>query len=141
MFKPYVEQREGDKRFGYIADLKELKVHQVNCDPSGMRLVLCHGPEDLQMRVEVLAPGAPMPPDVGAVTGILNSRSAVLANMGSGEHLPAAPTACAQCGTVAPNLKLCVRCLRVRYCNGACQKLHWRTHKRECKAEAAAGRA
>ena len=33
------------------------------------------------------------------------------------------------------NLKRCVRCTKVAYCNRKCQKAHWRSHKNECNGQ------
>ena len=30
-------------------------------------------------------------------------------------------------------MKVCSVCQAARYCGAACQKLHWKTHKPECK--------
>jgi len=52
---------------------------------------------------------------------------------------------CAQCGPVKDagiTMKICSVCLVARYCGAACQKLHWKAHKPECKriqAQNAAG--
>jgi hypothetical protein len=35
------------------------------------------------------------------------------------------------------SLKMCKACMLVRYCNAACQKKHWATHKKPCKQRAA----
>ena len=35
------------------------------------------------------------------------------------------------------SLKICKPCMRVRYCNAACQRNHWLTHKAACKLRAA----
>jgi hypothetical protein len=35
------------------------------------------------------------------------------------------------------SLKVCKACMGVKYCNAACQKNHWPTHKKECKLRAA----
>ena len=42
---------------------------------------------------------------------------------------------CAQCGPVAEEvvMKVCSVCRAGRYCGAACQKLHWKKHKPECK--------
>jgi tetratricopeptide (TPR) repeat protein len=45
---------------------------------------------------------------------------------------------CAECGVVGGvSLKVCKTCMGVKYCNAACQKNHWPTHKKECKLRAA----
>lgn len=43
---------------------------------------------------------------------------------------------CSQCGTEhinKPKLPLCGRCKTTRYCGKDCQRIHWSTHKRDCK--------
>jgi len=43
---------------------------------------------------------------------------------------------CAQCGPITDKdlvMKVCSICLAARYCGAACQKLHWKAHKPECK--------
>ena len=45
---------------------------------------------------------------------------------------------CAQCGKSAAAMegggKLCARCHAVCYCSAACQKAHWKVHKKQgCK--------
>jgi tetratricopeptide (TPR) repeat protein len=43
---------------------------------------------------------------------------------------------CVQCGPVADKalvMKVCSVCQAARYCGAACQGLHWKTHKPECK--------
>jgi hypothetical protein len=39
---------------------------------------------------------------------------------------------CAQCNFEFPHLKICSRCEQVRYCSKACQRSHWKVHKKEC---------
>ena len=31
-------------------------------------------------------------------------------------------------------LSFCARCMRVAYCNAACQKQHWKEHRKACGA-------
>jgi hypothetical protein len=43
---------------------------------------------------------------------------------------------CAQCGPVADKallMQVCSVCKAARYCGAACQGLHWKAHKPECK--------
>ncbi|KAG9751191.1 hypothetical protein KCU73_g6395, partial [Aureobasidium melanogenum] len=40
---------------------------------------------------------------------------------------------CDNCGSDKPGLKVCSRCEKVKYCNHACQKAAWKTHKKVCK--------
>ncbi|KAG9528552.1 hypothetical protein KCU93_g4320, partial [Aureobasidium melanogenum] len=40
---------------------------------------------------------------------------------------------CDNCGVNKPGLKMCGRCEKVKYCNHACQKAAWKTHKKVCK--------
>ena len=45
-------------------------------------------------------------------------------------------THCAACGkapAVGSSLKRCNACHAVYYCNHACQKAHWKAHKKQCK--------
>jgi hypothetical protein len=44
---------------------------------------------------------------------------------------------CAQCGAPGGENKLskCSRCRKVSYCGQSCQNVHWKKHKKECKAE------
>ena len=44
---------------------------------------------------------------------------------------------CAACGKEGDNLKSCVACKLVKYCNRDCQVSHRRAHKKECKKRAA----
>lgn len=39
---------------------------------------------------------------------------------------------CANCRMAKPSLMKCSRCQRVKYCDRACQKAHWPTHKQDC---------
>jgi hypothetical protein len=41
-------------------------------------------------------------------------------------------TTCAACGEGRDDLKACMACKTVKYCNKKCQKAHWRKHKKEC---------
>ncbi|XP_062511648.1 ankyrin repeat and MYND domain-containing protein 2-like [Corticium candelabrum] len=40
---------------------------------------------------------------------------------------------CATCGVSESNLKRCSACKEVFYCSVRCQKLHWFSHKKQCK--------
>ncbi|KAI9709573.1 MAG: hypothetical protein M1820_003333 [Bogoriella megaspora] len=40
---------------------------------------------------------------------------------------------CAYCGTSKPDLQRCGRCREATYCNRACRKADWKTHKKTCK--------
>ncbi|KAG9942763.1 hypothetical protein KCU85_g9084, partial [Aureobasidium melanogenum] len=46
---------------------------------------------------------------------------------------PADTASCDNCGNKGPGLKVCSRCEKVKYCNHACQKAAWKTHKKVCK--------
>ena len=50
-------------------------------------------------------------------------------------------TCCAECGKEEGgglvSLKACKSCMHVKYCNAACQRKHWSTHKKQCKLRAA----
>jgi len=51
---------------------------------------------------------------------------------------------CAQCGPIIDKdlvMKVCSVCKAARYCGAGCQKLHWKTHKPECKRIAAENEA
>lgn len=39
---------------------------------------------------------------------------------------------CMKDGPGNDQLKYCARCKTACYCSEACQKAHWKTHKREC---------
>ncbi|TDL19575.1 hypothetical protein BD410DRAFT_900101 [Rickenella mellea] len=41
---------------------------------------------------------------------------------------------CSWCRNPSAALKKCSSCGRARYCDGGCQKAHWKKHKRFCKA-------
>jgi hypothetical protein len=43
---------------------------------------------------------------------------------------------CAGCGKTSaaePNMRACTRCLTTNYCSKACQKGHWKQHKKHCR--------
>jgi MYND finger len=48
--------------------------------------------------------------------------------------IDAKSSVCANCGAVSTTsaLKRCSRCLSVRYCNEACQRAHWKQHRKNC---------
>ena len=51
-----------------------------------------------------------------------------------------ATNCCADCGKEEEggiSLKTCKSCMQAKYCNAACQKKHWATHKKSCKQRAA----
>ncbi|KAJ6532723.1 hypothetical protein DFH09DRAFT_993655 [Mycena vulgaris] len=39
---------------------------------------------------------------------------------------------CSWCGNPSAILRKCAGCSKTRYCDGSCQKLHWKEHKRAC---------
>lgn len=43
----------------------------------------------------------------------------------------------AACNKASPDLKRFAKCKTASYCNHNCQKAHWKTHKRDCKIDAA----
>ncbi|KAJ1485762.1 hypothetical protein T484DRAFT_1792258 [Baffinella frigidus] len=43
--------------------------------------------------------------------------------------------------TRAAKLRRCAKCERVAYCNAACQKEHWKQHKKDCKKWSTASEA
>jgi hypothetical protein len=49
-----------------------------------------------------------------------------------GQASLATPSVCAFCGGTPEVLKQCAGCHKIAYCNMACQKGHWKTHKKEC---------
>jgi hypothetical protein len=54
------------------------------------------------------------------------------------EREDATANCCAECGVVGgSSLKVCKPCMSVKYCNAACQRKHWATHKKLCKQRAA----
>jgi hypothetical protein len=46
----------------------------------------------------------------------------------------AAKRQCGQCGQEQKELQWCSGCKGIKYCDAACQKAHWKLHKKECKA-------
>lgn len=46
--------------------------------------------------------------------------------------VPVNKSICANCGSTKADLKGCQRCGKVKYCNHACQKVDWKTHKKVC---------
>ncbi|KAK7548366.1 hypothetical protein IWX91DRAFT_349628 [Phyllosticta citricarpa] len=42
---------------------------------------------------------------------------------------------CLNCGTKKEGLKKCMRCKKVKCCDVACQKQHWKEHRKECRAQ------
>jgi len=48
---------------------------------------------------------------------------------------------CDSCGKTGDNLKKCVRCESVMYCNKDCQRAAWKTHKKACHPKPAAAAA
>jgi len=52
------------------------------------------------------------------------------------DKLEVAIRTCSQCSLMADSssdLKSCSACKAARYCSAACQKLHWKTHKKACE--------
>ncbi len=49
-----------------------------------------------------------------------------------GDAQPTGVRLCAACGATGPSMR-CGRCRRVHFCNAACQKRAWSSHKRECR--------
>ncbi|KAJ7098295.1 hypothetical protein C8R44DRAFT_811280 [Mycena epipterygia] len=45
---------------------------------------------------------------------------------------------CSWCGNPSAVLRKCAGCSKTRYCDGACQKSHWKEHKRACATVTAA---
>ncbi|KAJ7033142.1 hypothetical protein C8F04DRAFT_1105251 [Mycena alexandri] len=44
---------------------------------------------------------------------------------------------CSWCGNPSAALRKCAGCSKTRYCDGSCQRLHWKEHKRACVADKA----
>jgi len=42
-------------------------------------------------------------------------------------------TSCGSCGSSTGPLAACRSCKSVSYCNVACQKAHWKDHRKECR--------
>ena len=40
---------------------------------------------------------------------------------------------CSNCGMSVVNIRMCSNCRSVKYCTKKCQRLHWPTHKQDCK--------
>ena len=76
------------------------------------------------------------PPEVRESASLANARQVMkrAADVAPPPQLPAAR--CAVCGAKAR--KHCSGCGGASYCGSACQKLHWKEHKPECKAAQAA---
>ena len=80
---------------------------------------------------------------VSAVATLLTGDAGPWWWMGRAESCPASPTnlkelaSCGHCGAEKrlDALKKCARCLAVHYCDGACQREHWKRggHKQACK--------
>ena len=51
------------------------------------------------------------------------------------QSLQAQVGSCAGCGKIGNDFKQCSACKVVKYCSVACQKNHWRTHKKVCGAK------
>ncbi|KAF9561421.1 hypothetical protein CPC08DRAFT_762103 [Agrocybe pediades] len=41
---------------------------------------------------------------------------------------------CSWCRNPSAALRKCAQCSKARYCDAACQKAHWRLHKKDCKS-------
>jgi TPR repeat protein len=54
-----------------------------------------------------------------------------------GGALELEPGPCASCGASGENAHRCQGCSKVRYCNRACQKRHWASHRPDCGARKA----
>ena len=54
-----------------------------------------------------------------------------------GGALELEPGPCASCGATGSNAHRCQGCSKVRYCNRACQKRHWASHRPDCGARKA----
>lgn len=39
---------------------------------------------------------------------------------------------CVQCGKMAPKMMRCAGCRWARYCDGVCQRAHWRVYRTDC---------
>ena len=50
--------------------------------------------------------------------------------------MPPSESTCAQCGEAGGELLRCSKCRSTFYCGAACQKSHWKAHKKTCSAPA-----
>eukprot|EP01113_Clastostelium_recurvatum_P051378 TRINITY_DN9971_c0_g2_i1.p1 TRINITY_DN9971_c0_g2~~TRINITY_DN9971_c0_g2_i1.p1 ORF type:complete len:158 (+),score=25.00 TRINITY_DN9971_c0_g2_i1:381-854(+) len=70
---------------------------------------------------------------------VLNKQAVVIqksSDQGSGDTSSSnsSSSSCSSCGSHASDLLMCSRCKLASYCNATCQRAHWRTHKKTCKA-------
>lgn len=78
-----------------------------------------------------IAPIFPVPyvePSISQYMDVLNS-----ARNGTSQDESSTPR-CLACGKSSGELKVCSRCGNARFCDQACQKAAWKSHKSECKA-------
>ena len=78
------------------------------------------------------------------VTKGMNDVQTTKKNIGEkGKAAPPETHRCFHCGTETTKMMRCSQCHRAWYCGKACQKKHWKLHKRACFAmvapEAAVG--
>lgn len=62
-----------------------------------------------------------------------SAENSILIKVVSAVSEPFVQKSCACCGTTG-DLKRCLRCRKVSYCNQECQKKHYKNHKSDCKA-------
>ena len=98
--------------------------------------------------VERVPADAPLPPDTAcagsaAGSGVLGDAAYVARSRTRSARLPRLPPkSCAQCGAVAPTMKLCGGCQQVAFCGLKCLRAYWHAgHKRECANMAAEANA
>jgi hypothetical protein len=99
--------------------------------PGGVYISDAHLRETGELRLSRLCPAGPSDPQ----TTIANVDICAMAELCP--NLNARLSAHWDNRTAPPPLKECSRCRRVKYCGAECQRLHWPSHKKECRARAA----
>ena len=84
------------------------------------------------------------PADVGKSVGSKNASTRISNVSGKGKQSKrkgeaVTGRACFLCAEQKPKMKRCSRCKQAYYCSQRCQKLHYRTHRRVCRAVGAEG--
>ena len=75
-------------------------------------------------------------PSKGAHVG--TTKKGAGAKKGKGAALPEEAHRCFHCQTESAKMMCCSQCNSAWYCGKACQKKHWKQHKRACTAAVAA---